>query len=406
MSIFKQIDINNPLDVFGRLLVSEQITVADLKQIHDALPLFIDSETNGTGAATYNTGESSTTISTAASGDWVVAQTFQRFPYQSGKGLPALLTLYDFAPETNVTKRVGCFSSSVTTPFTAERDGIYLESSGGNIYIKIDKTGTNIDSIIQSSWLDPLDGTGASGYTVNWSNNQIVKIEYEWLGVGAVVFKLLDSANLRFIPFLAIGHTNNQQGVYMRSPNKPLRWEIRQDGAGSGSLTYICSGVSIEGTINKIGITGGEYTGTNTINCNTVGVSYALLGIRLKSSHLDTIIDLLDGTVVVSTTDIYRLTIRLNPTVAGTFTYAGVANYGVEVAVGDTVGNPSTNTVTGGTILQNGVFYETTDVRFLLKNAIKLGAAIDGTADTMVICLTPITANVNAYCAINWLELN
>ena len=98
----------------------------------------------------------------------------------------------------------------------------------------------------------------------------------------------------------------------------------------------------------------------------------------------------------------------LNPTVAGTFTYADQTNSAAQIARGATA-----NTVTNGIYMGGG--YATSDsggfgsgvASSSLENARTLGAAIDGTPDTMVLCWRPIggSAGHEIEAGISWREL-
>lgn len=385
------------LDAFSRLRVSQITTQADYKLTFDNLPLFIDQVQSG-ASSTWNSGEASITLATTTNSQYAVAQTKQRFLYQSGKSQLIFQTFYNFQPETNITKRIGYFSSSTVAPYSANFDGIYLESASGIVTAKVDRNGTNIHSVAQSSWnLDKLDGTGTSKITVDWSKNQIFVIDFQYLGVGRIRLGLDIGGNV--IYFHEFLNANTNQKVYMANSNQPMRWEIRQTGAGSGSFTFICSSVNSEGSINTAGLIGSFNTGTTAIAGNAIGTTYALAGIRLKSTRLSAIIDLLRASVLASTSDQYYVELRLNPTVAGSFTYSDITNYSIQSAIGS-----ATNTVTGGYSLSSDPDQNTSVALISLGGALKLGSKIDGTQDTIVLCVTPISTNINFFASMNWLE--
>ena len=88
-----------------------------------------------------------------------------------------------------------------------------------------------------------------------------------------------------------------------------------------------------------------------------------------------------------------------NPTVAGTFTYSDQTNSAIQVATG-----ASTNTITGGTEIGGGYLSTSLPVTNAVENALKLGAAIDGTVDEIVLCARPITNNITVQGSITWRE--
>jgi len=396
-------------DAFGRLRVSQITTQLDLKQIHDALPLFFDRVEIGTGQSTHVVANSSSLLTTAADGDVVIAQTYQRSNYQSGKSHQIFLTFAGMEPEAGITKRVGYFNSSTTTPFEDNLDGIWFEASNGTHYMVIAKNGVQ-NKIARANWADKLDGTGESGVNLDFSKTQILLIDFEWLGVGGVRLSFVD--NMAIILAHQFNHANNTTTVYMQSPNKPLRYEIRQTGVGTGTMQQICCTVGSEGSLNEIGRILSDNNGTAFINANATTATYALLGLRLQPGKADAEIDVIDYAIHIKTATDVIYKVILNPTVAGTFTYNNINNSVIAVAKGDAAGNPSTNTVTGGTLLQSGYIKAAGGAtsgggaKDNLVNALRLGMSIAGVTDTIVLCVQPLDANADVYGAITWRERN
>jgi len=403
MSYFEDVNIKwqdtGNVDAFGRARVSQVTTQYDSKQVYDKLPLFVDEVLNGSATATHSTTLAQTALATTSSGDYAIMQTKQRFNYQSGKSQLLFWTFNNMDNQAGVNKKVGYFSSSTSAPYTANLDGIFLQSDGTNLSVNIYRTGTAVSSVNRSSWNDPLDGTGDSGVTHDFDDNTIMAVDFEWLGVGRVRFYVVKDG--AFIPFHSVGFTNTTN-VYMSSPNKPLRWELRQNAVTAGSLNLICASVNSEGSLNQIGKLFSSNVGTSFINANNTSNKYAVLGIRLNSANVGTMVDLLTLSLLSATNDNVLWEVWLNPTVAGTFTYNSVTNSGVQVAKGATGG---TNTVTGGTLLDSGYMVAQNSVRLSIENAIRLGMRIGGTLDTMVLTANPLSSNLDIYGSITWREL-
>ncbi|HEY9704257.1 MAG TPA: hypothetical protein V6C58_17530 [Allocoleopsis sp.] len=409
MTLLKTIEIQSAdspsVDAFSRQRMSLLTTLSDYKQHFDALPLLIDQVQSGTGGIVYNSGESSATLSTVSANDYAIAQTKQRSLYQSGKSSLIFQTFYNFHIQSNIEKRIGYFSSSTVAPYNANYDGIILVSNyyngvshDGKISVQIWRNGTQIGYVTQNNWnKDKMDGTGASKINIDWSKDQILKIDFQYLGVGRVRVGL--DVNGIIYEVHEFNHTNAIQKVYMNNSAQPLRWEIRQTGAGSGTFTFICGSTNSEGSLNSIGLPGSANTGSIAIAGNSVGTTYALLGIRLKSARFAAIVDIINATILANTTDQYYTTLLLNPTVAGTFAYNAVVNYSVDIATG-----ASTNTVTGGTLLRSLGSQNTEISKLELGGALRMGSTIAGVSDTLIVCVTPLSANINFFATINWLE--
>lgn len=395
VTVSGEVDTGISFDAFGRARVSQLITNLEMRQLGDAQPLIVDTVTNGTGTSTYTLANSATTLATAASGDYVIRQTYATGVYQNGKSHLLEISFSGFESETNVIKRVGYFSSSTTAPYTASLDGLFLESNDTGIYFRVYRSGTLVDSAEQANWDDPCDGSIACP-TIDWTKTQLMVVDIQWLGVGRVALHLVvGEVTYRVHTFY---HANTETLVYMTSPNQPMRWSIRQTGAGSGSFDMICCAVHTEGGLNEITNVAAVSTGTNTVNANSAGTYYALVGLRLKASRPDARVNLTGYSILAVSADAYHWEIRLNPTVAGTFTYTDVTNYPTQHAIGDTAGNPSTNTVTGGTILSCGFGSgsNTGEIASAIDTfARALGVSINGTLDTYVLCVSPISGFAN-----------
>ena len=384
-------------DAFGRYRVSNTQSLIDLKQLNDGLDLFFDSETIGTGATAYQSGEASTRQSVSANNDVAIRQTKQRFNYQTGKSQLIECTFANMQAETDVTKRLGYFSSNQITPFDSDKDGLWLETSGGTAKVVQSKSGT-ATAIEQVNWnIDKLDGTGESGITIDLSKSQILVIDFQWLGVGRVRFGFSINGALYYAH--EFRNANNLLAVYISSPTQPIRYEIRSTG-GAAYLDQICSTVQSEGGQTPLGVIRGVSSAID-MQCSILLASYAIYGIRLKAGYYADI-NLLDITAFNENNDNFIYRILLNPTVTGTFTYADLANSGVQIAVSD-LSTPAT--VTGGVEIGSGVVLADSTASANLQTALKIGTSIAGVKDEIVLSIQPITAGADIFATMSWREL-
>jgi hypothetical protein len=171
------------LDAFGRLRVSEPYSLFDSQSRYAADNQFSTS-TSGSGTSTFNTNQSSVSMAVTGGGvGSVVRQSFRNMLYQPGKGLLLLATFQmDTSASVNLNQSVGYFNT---------QNGVFFRRTGGvNAFVMRSNTsGTPTDARFanQADWNgDKLDGTGASGYTLNLSHPQIMWMDFEWLGVGSV----------------------------------------------------------------------------------------------------------------------------------------------------------------------------------------------------------------------------
>ena len=399
-------DIAMNTDAFGRLRVSQLTTLADIKQTDGNSDIIVDKVAGGTGGYVWNSTDSSTTISVPTISDYVVHQTKQYYNYQSGKSFLIMFTFYDFHSEAGIVKRMGYFTSSTVAPYNTGLDGLFLESDDTGISVNIYKGGTLIEKTHQTSWdasqiEEAFRITSIELAAIDWSKNQIIYIDFEWLGVGTVRWGLVLDGQIKY--FHASNHANVIQGVYMRTPNNPLRWEIRNISSGvGGDATYVCATASSEGSTNKIGKVFSENLGIDSIRAQTTGVKYALMGMRLNATSNNTV-DMLDMTMMTATNDNFYYELWLNPTVSGTFTYSSISDSSIEIAKGATNGS---NQLSGGALMASGYSAAKLPSEFIFDNAIRLGRFIDGTRDEFVLSGSTLTTGADMYASVTWTEIS
>lgn len=404
------------IDAFGRIRVSEPQTLFDSKNIFDDAdientaeqqPLFFDNQqTAGSGTGTtYDANKASQTLTVSATTEGTrVRQTKMRFNYQPGKSQQIMLTFNLNGTASGITKREGIFDDD---------NGIFFEASGSDISFvrRTSVTGTPVDNkALRASWnIDPMDGTGLSGITLNFNKTQILIIDYEWLGVGRVRIGWVVDGNIYYAhQFL---NANTLETVYMSTPNLPLRSEISNDGTGAAnSLTQICSTVISEGGSQDLGIIRYNSTSGTHIDANDENVIYPLCGVRLKTNFIGTSIKLLNAAVQVHTASAKgEWILYSNPTLSIGLTYTNQTNSAVQFG-----SNLSLATITGG-IKFSGGFVEAGGVqigaagsdRAGLNTAILPGSLIDGTTDQLVLAFRPIagSTNVDVEGSLTWREL-
>jgi len=386
-------------DSFDRLRVSNPTTLFDSKQLWDNAPLFWDdSEVSGSGTtSSHSTDTASTTIGVALStAGKRVRQTYQCFNYQPGKSQLIIMTF--------VTDLSGGGAGVVREIGIGEdNNGLFLQDDEGTYKFvrRTSTSGSAVDSdVSQTNWnIDTLDGAGSSGITIDFTKTQIMVIDFEWLGVGRVRLGFVfDGIIVYAHEFL---NANNLSEVYMSSPNLPLRLSIENTGAGAAStLSHICSTVISEGGATKTGAL--RHKDSGSISSLSSGTTYAVIGIRLKSTHIDAAV-LIESLSMISTSqnDQAHWELYINPTVAGTFTYSDMTNSSIQTATGS-----SSNTITNGTELDGGFFETSAPTTTVTPNAIRIGAAIDGTVDTLVLTVKPITNNITIQGSMTWRELS
>jgi hypothetical protein len=301
------------LDAFGRQRVSQPYTLFDSQNRYAADNQF-DTATTGTGSTTFNSNQASVSMSVTAGGvGSVVRQTYRSFPYQPGKGLLVLATfVMDGSNSSNLTQRVGYFNT---------QNGVFFQKvDGTNSFVLRSYTSgsvSNARTVNQADWNgDPLDGTGASGLTLDLTHPQILWMDFEWLGVGSVRCGFI--INGQYI----VCHTFNTANtygttVYMTTAILPVRYEIVSTSAVAASLTQICCSVVSEGGFEQTSIDHVARRTTIFSNIDTAATFYPIVSIRLAAGRTGTVVLPNRVQFLPTTSQNYEVVLLKNPTLTG-----------------------------------------------------------------------------------------
>ena len=301
-------------DAFGRLRVSQPYTLFDSQSRYAADNQF-DTAVTGTGSSTFNTNQSSVSLAVTGGGvGSVVRQTYRVFPYQPGKGLLVLATfLMDSSTNVNLSQRVGYFNT---------QNGVFFQKVDGvnSFVLRTNITGTPSDAraVAQSAWNgDKLDGTGASGLTLDLAHPQILWMDFEWLGVGSVRCGFI--INGEYI----VCHTFNTANVYgttvyMTTAILPVRYEIATTtSAVAATLTQICCSVVSEGGFEQTSIDHVARRTTVFTNIDTTATFFPIVSIRLASGRTGAVVLPNRVQFLPLTNQNYEIAFLKNPTLTG-----------------------------------------------------------------------------------------
>ncbi len=398
------------VDAFGRFRVSQPVTIFDSKLLHgSSQPLFWDEVLTGTMAIAGPTLDKPYIdwTSTNVTAGTRIRQTFRRFNYQPGKSqlipMSAVLELAS-GTKTGCVRQVGTFDND---------NGAFFESNAGiiNVVTRSKDSGSVVDSsVAQASWnMDTMDGdddaSNPSGITLDVSKEQLFIIDFQWLSAGRVRFGFEIKGSIIYVHDAEVANVGTIP--WASTPNLPLRYAITTTtDSGVCSMRVICSSVVSEGGTDDIGIVRYKSTAGAAVVTAVENTIYAVVGIRLKADFIGTTIKMLRMAMQTqSNSEFLEWILLFNPTVAGTFTYGDLSNSAVQTALGVTA-----NTVTGGDELAGGYLESGKDGGSdsgVMPSALVLGSAIDGTLDTIVLCVRPIggvtAANVEG--SMSWREL-
>ena len=407
------------LDAFYRGRVSMPYMRGEGKHLFNKRPDLFDEKLIGTGASSFVAADALVSLTTAANNDAAIRQTFQAYAYQAGKSQLGIYTFDRGDPEANIVKRCGSFRSSSTTTPWAPTDGLWLESSSSVWSFNIGKAGV-LETAVQASWnLDKLDGTGPSKVTLDKTKAQIMFVDFEWLGVGTVAFGFF----IDRVPIYChyFHHANRLNLPWVATPNLPIRYEIRQTGAGSGTFKQICSSIISEGGADPTGIVCVHDTNMATFASSGVTVAsnmtVPLLGLRLQAGRRGVEVVPLECGVMAGSAANLRFTLLLNPTLTASggssvyaFTYGDKSGSNLQVATLVPTGTQGSSVITEanmGTPLDSDFASQSSRISVSsLETGRRLGIAIDGTQDTLVLAVTNLSnANAAFIGRIKWREI-
>jgi hypothetical protein len=373
------------VDAFGRLRVSQPYTLFDSQNRYAADNQF-DVATTGTGTTTFLSNEAAVKMEVTAGGvGSVTRQTYRSFPYQPGKGLLVLATfVMDGNQSLNLTQRVGYYNDG-NGVFFQRVDGTYA------FVLRSSVTGTPSDArtVTQANWNgDKLDGTGASGYTLDPSKAQILWMDFEWLGVGSVRCGFI--INGEYIVCHTFNNANEITNVYMTTAILPVRYEISTaTSAVAASMKAICCSVISEGGFEQTSI---DHVARRTTILGTIGTTFLpVVSIRLAAGRTGAVVLPNRVQVLPTTSQNYEVALIKNPTLTGASWSAVPTDSNVEFDV-------AASATTGGTIVQTdyvtasgsggvGPTSAATGYNFDLQ----LGATIAGVSDIYTVVVRTVS---------------
>ena len=387
------------VDAFNRLVVASPYTLFDSQNRYAADNQFDTSTATG-GSTTYLPNESTVQLSvTTSNGSEVVRQSYRTMPYQPGKGLGLLATFTMNAGKTGLRQRVGYFNT---------QNGVFFQQNDTTLafVLRSYTSGAPVDTTItQANWNgDKLDGTGPSGRTIDVTKTQILAIDFEWLGVGAVRCGFFIDG--QFVVCHTIYNDNVQTAVYMTTAILPVRYEIRNTAgtASSSSMKQICSTVYSSGGYEQTSV---EHVATMT---SATAGSYItttfkpLVSIRLASTALGAVVIPYNVNFLPTTTDNYQVGLFKNGTLTGASYSAVASDANVEFDIAATA-------ITGGTLVY-AEFLTSRSGRSALSGAnasfnfdLQLGSSLAGTSDVYTLAARTLTGTGGGIGALSFYDL-
>jgi hypothetical protein len=401
-------------DAFGRLRTSAPYTLFDSSHRYADNNLWSTATVTG-GSTSFNAAQGlvDLNVTTAANAE-VIRETTKVFAYQPGKSLLVMDTFVFNTPKTNLRQRVGYYGAANGYFLELNDDANSLcfversSVSGSLVETRISRSG-GVYGPSDTGWnVDPLNGTGPSGLTLEVNKAQILFLDMEWLGVGTV--RLGFVINGTFILCHQFQHANLLASTYITTACLPMRYEIKNIGttASASTMKQICTTVISEGGYELRGSQQAVGTPITTPKTLTVaGTYYPVISLQLKTSRLDAIAILTAISILGSgNNETYNWRIIANGTITGGAWVSAGVDSSVEY-------NLTGTGITGGRVLASGFTSASNQGSpsiDILKEALFAFQlernGLTGTPYTLSLAVAGANASQLVYASMDWEEVS
>lgn len=296
----------------------------------------------------------------------------------------------------NIRKRFGLYD---------DQNGYFLETDGGGtvrFVIRSSIGGTTSDNgVNKSSWnIDKFDGTGPSGITLDMNKQQILFIQYQWLGSGSVIFGfVVDGKILKAHVF---NHANIIDSLYSQTGTLPLSGEIINNGSlVASSMEITCCSLVANGATSLHGHLHSISSGAVPRSIPVSGTSIPVISLRKSAAHVTIPVQVLDMGIFSTSQDDFLVQVINRPTLTGAV-WTPVPNSLCERDV-------SATSHTGGTIVAEFYLKGNLQASATLEQLAKfwdltLGNDFNGNSDIISLVVTSLTTNSTVYGIISYKE--
>ena len=222
----------------------------------------------------------------------------------------------------------------------------------------------------RSSWFDPMDGTGPSGYNLDLSRMQMFYIDYSWYGAGSIRWGFRGQSGA--VTYCNQVQNNNvQYEAFMRSGNLPAHYES----SGLTPTTYLTASIGTGDTTIPV---------ADTSLFNTSGTA------KITGSGTAGVVEFVTYTGKTATSLTGCTRGATGGSAATAFTYSATAFVTVEYATQDSV--PSISHW-GSSVIMDGQFNDDKSLIFNYGMTSFLAIAAAGSYALMAIRIAPSVDN-------------
>lgn len=229
------------LDAFSRLRTSHPTGLFSAQCQYDHDPLLFETGVTGSGTApAHSASTRMVTLACTGTGTSFI-QSYEYIPYQAGKSQLIFCTGVIGAAVASTVTEFGLFDAA---------NGLFIRQASDGTISAVRRTSTSgsvVDNVIaQADWnLDKLDGTGASGITLDVTDTQILVIDAQFLAMGRVRFGFDIGGQIVYCHQSL--HSNVIQVPYMQTLTLPVQMLLTSTGGTKNTTRFKCASVSSEG---------------------------------------------------------------------------------------------------------------------------------------------------------------
>ncbi len=384
-------DPTSQLSPIGLLRTAKSKPLFNRSERYDLEESIYFSSTTASGATiTHDSNKVARVMSVSTTvGSKAVRRTRRRFRYVKGSPQYIIITGNLQGKVAGVNKTIGQFS---------DNNGFIIQLNGttARVGIRSSTTGSVVDSwVTEDSWDDPLDGTGVSGVTIDWSKQHFFQIDYAWLGTADVRFGIYHEGKV--IYFHTIKSSNILTTVYSQTAVLPIRMEIEQiSGSSASTMEITCLAVYTDDGDTLAGSVRSGSTGAVEQTVSTT--EQIFFGLRVNSSYRANIKPIDYQVFIPSGNATVYFKVLFNPTIVGG-SWAAVGS-------GSTAETLSSYTsFSGGTIMDEGyaAVGSNSGVKDL-KSDIELGDDLSNASDVLVLVARTTSSNSKMLFSGTWRE--
>lgn len=378
-------------DSFGRIKTANPHLLFDSSfQYSNQDELFIIRALNGATVA-HNANRACITISAnSTAGSEARYRTRNYFPY-SPAFTNTLFCSFNFnGHSAGYEKSIGQYDL---------KNGYLLQSVNGKLRVVIRSTigGVTTENFVeQQNWnMDKLDGTGESGVTIDVTKQQILHVQYQWLGSGTVTFSFVIGDYI--IPAHTFYHSNVITSLYSQTGTLPIQASVINKTAAPATSAFMeatCFSLVTNGGMSQHGHLHSISNGATPKNLATIGVKYPILSLRKAAGFTNIPVQVLDANTFCTSLDDFLIQIIWKPTLVGAVWNPVPESY-CEFDVAAT-------SFTGGKVVAETYMKGNLEASAPLETLAKfwdltLGDDFNGVSEIISIVATPLTQNANIF---------